>query len=590
MARHLALFSSLLVLSGCASLPALPRVPGDVPVGTRSQAGPVVARPRIDPQAVARTAPGSAQRGGAAAPAGAESFQSGPFNGLPRWGFDDEFAEKIARLRVFVSGSGEKRDLRVGGDAPRALRLYTLNLARTSAITFRDVMAQQAVPAALLDCEYRRTERTGAEAGDKDFKPEFIKMFFWQTGARQALSAQMLKPYQRRSDQIADVELANCPPDFASALTAGFGEAAWGSSMQAALQARDKDVQTNIALGLWNPVDYSNWSQNPKALPSAQERALAQEMDKVLRSTTPMTQAYYIALNQQLQPAMAKLAASGLAQAQAIPRGEAGRKAFEQWDAGVGHTVVKLAMRVHASGQPTNLFISVLGKYQALYTEQIADKGALDKAYLAQMLASIAKYKAELDATPAPTADSQRSSSVLVMRPRQSALYRMVNSGVKIAQEFARGRAEIERYLTTLDRDIKDTREAFWACYARRCPEGGVLFYKFSALLAELDRFQIARTAQEGAISRSFGGAQHGQVAMQLLGMDRKVNDNYVGACDGQYDRFLSPFVTWMSLDATTMRRRLEEALAGDDYLQVQQCRDRMEFIMRPRPEKSGLL
>lgn len=520
----------------------------------------------------------------------AAAFQPGPFSGPARWGFDDDFAGRIARLRVFITGSDEKRDVRVSGDAREALKLYTLHLQRSSTITFQDVMARQAVPAELLDCEYRRSERVASEKSDAPFKPEYIKVFFWQVGARKSLSAKMLSPYQNKSDQIADVELGTCPPDFASALTAGFGATGWVDRAQQAIQARDKFVQTQYALGQWNPVDYSGWADKPRLLSLEEQRGLAREMDQVLKRHKPMTQPYYVALNQQLQPAMAKLAASGIAQAQAIPKGEAGRKAFEQWDAGVGSAVVSLALRVQAAGQPTNLFVHVQGRYLAIYREQIADKGALEPAYLTQMLASIEKYKTEQANVQAPTAQTQRTYQVLVLRPPQTALYRMVNTGVKAIQQFAQGRAEIERYLTTLDADIRETRTSFWACYAKRCTEGGVLFYKLSVLLADFDRFQIARTAQEGAISRAYGDAQHGRTAMALLGMDRQVDEQYTSACAPQYDRFLAQFVKWMRLDPTAMRRELDAALASDDYLAVQQCRDQMSFILRPRAPSTGLL
>lgn len=107
------------------------------------------ARPGAEPRPASPVQTPMGQEQGRAAPTQA-AFQPGRYNGPPRWGFDETFAGKIARLRVFRSGSGV--DQRVGGDAMRSLSLYALNLQRLSTITFHDVMAQQAVPATLLDC------------------------------------------------------------------------------------------------------------------------------------------------------------------------------------------------------------------------------------------------------------------------------------------------------------------------------------------------------------------------------------------------------------------------------------------------------
>lgn len=525
----------------------------------------------------------------------AEDFQPGRYDGPARWGFDSAFAAQIARLRVFSNGS--ERALRVGGDPMQALGQYTLNLQRISTITFREMTTQQAVPGSMLDCEYKRDKPTTTEAATPEFRPEYIKVFFWQAGKRQALSAQMLKPFQSRSDQIVDAEMQACPADFASALTAGYGGLTWLETTQVALKARDEEVQENINTGVWHATDYTGWATAPKALSRAEDQALARELDEVLRGLEAQGKrltgkTYLTAINKQVEPALAKLAASGIAQARAIPKGQAGVQAFAAWDAGIGVTVVSLTMRVYRWGEPRNLFVSVLDTYMKAYGDQFADKGALDRQYYAQMLASIEKYKAEeADRSVAtPTFESQRTAGVWVMRPRQSALYRMVNAGVQVVSAYTRARAEIDNYLNNLEQAIPRAREAFWQCYERRCPEGGRLYLEFSSLLGEFDRFLITRTAWEGAIGRSYGNATHGTTFLRLMGMDREVNTNLAGACDPAYDRFLSQFVTWMSLDAAEMRRRLDQALAGDDYLRLQQCRDQLEFVLRPRAKKSGLL
>lgn len=601
---RLALSAALVGLLGLAGCPTLPVIPAtaDQP-SARDQ--PRAQRPVITAPARPRAQfPGNSTAQNPVPTQtrsdtgqSAQVFQAGRYEGPPRWGFDQDFAEKIARLRVFVSGSSEQRDMRVSGDTRQLLTMYPLSLARQSTITFRDVMAQQAVPATLLDCEYRRTQRTASEANDKDFKPEAIKIFYWQAGTRQALSAKMLQPYQNRSDQIADVERDSCPPDFASALTAGFGEAAWVEKAQLAVSGRQKTVRDNIETGIWNPVDYKDWASNAKSLSPAEDRALARELNQEIsrleaQGKVPNADDYYKTLNQKLQPAMAKLAASGVAKAQAISRGAAGRPAFEQWDAGIGHTVVSLAMRVHRWKQPGNLFIGVLGQYQILYAEQIGDKGSLEPQYMGKMLQSIAQYKISQAAnrTPDPSPEYQRSAGVMVMRPRQSALYRMTEKGVQLAQALGEGRAKIARYLNDTERDIIQTRQDFWACYAQRCPQGGVLYYKFSALLNDLDGFRIGNFAMEAMMNKAYGNAQVGPMFLDLFGANRKINDVYVGACDYQWDRFIGQFASLLTQNPTTMVQRLEEALAGDDYLKLQQCRDQMEFIMRPRSGQASLL
>lgn len=582
------LFTSLTLLSACSAT-QIQSVIQQAASGNRPGAA---APARVGPGMQPMNAPQrQGLQPGGRQPEPVEDFRPGRYSGPPRWGFDEPYADHLARLSAFSTGSSEKRDYSVSGDVRTILGAFRLTRQGSKNINFWDVHQQLQVPAPLLECEYRVPE---GQVQGRDAKRDFITMWFWQPGTRQALNNRMLKPYQEKSDQIADVEQERCPTDLASALSIGYGDS-WPTVAQKAVQARDAVVKRNLATGLWNPIDYSQWDKNPKALTPTEDRALVREIDQVLKSLEayekePSNTVYYTALHQKLQPAMAKLAASGLAQANKIAKGETGRKAFEQWDSGIGYAVMSLSMRLHRWKQPGPLFTKVLDRYRALYDQQFADKGALDRKYMTEMLASIAKYKAEQSDIAAPSVETSRQEGVWVMRPRQSLLYRSIDKGMRLAQEYTQARAKIKETLDTLEREIAGSRKAFWACYEKRCPEGGVLYYKFSAWLIELDRFMISREAWKGAISISSKSAQHGDTMAQLMGMDREVNQRYTGACDYQYDRFFGQFTNWLSLDVVTMKRRLDEALAGEDYLNVQRCRDSMEFIMRPRPANAGLM
>ena len=591
-ARHASMGLGALLLAGCVQTGPLlrPQDPG------------AHAPPRPTTQAPPRRTGNAPQPPNTSAAAGNQSVKPpptgqldlGPFQGPPRWGFDTQFAKKIARLNVFLEGNASTKDQRTGGDPRQALKLFTLNAQGKRNMTFHDVLAQQQVPGTLMECEYSRKTATERETRASDFRPEFIKIFFWQAGTRKGLTPKMVQPYQGQSDHIADMELGSCPENFAQALETGFGAAAF-TGTELALQERHASIQSDFAQGLRGKADYAGWDQQAKPLTPAQDRTLAQELDAALRELETRrserrlpAEHYYTTLNLKLEPAMAKLAGSGLAQARAIAVGEAGRKGFERWDAGVGFTVVSLAMRLHSFKQPGNLFTAVLGSYQQAYAKQMADKGALDRGYLKAMLASIEKYKEQEAAAAAAAPREVVTNTVWVMRPRQSALYRKINQGVTLVQAYGKAKADNERYLATLDQDIKSTRQAFWACYEKRCAEGGVLYHRFSALINARDRFDIQRTAFEGAIARSSNGRFDGMFS-QLMGMDKKVDTQFVGACDHLYDSFLARLTNLMANPAA-IAARVDEALNSESYLQVQQCRDRMEFILRPRGSPSGLL
>lgn len=584
---------TLLLLSACTTAQMQGTVQQAVNANRTSGAmAPARVGPGLQPMTVPqRKDPPPGPQSGGRQTEPVDEYRPGRYSGPPRWGFDEDYADSISQLGVFLTGTSEKRDYSVSGDVRTILGGFTLFRHGSKNISFWDIPQRLQVPASLLECEYRVP---GGRIQNRDAERDFVKMWFWQTGTRQALNNRMLKPYKEKSDHIADVEQEVCPVDLASALSVGFGDG-WPSVAQKALQSRDAVVKRNLATGLWNPIDYSQWDKNPKALTPAEERALAREIDQVLKSLEafekePSNTVYYTALHQKLQPAMAKLAASGLAQANKIAPGEAGRKAFEQWDFGIGYAVVSLSMRLHRWKQPGPLFTMVLDRYRTLYDQQFADKGALDRKYMAQMLASIAKYKVEQADTTAPSVETSRQERVWVMRPRQSLLYRSIDKGVRVVQEYTQARAKIKQALDNLEREIASSRNAFWACYEKRCADGGVLYYKFSASLIELDRFMITRTALKGAVGTAMKDKRHGETMAELMGLDREVNQRYTGACDYEYGRFFSQFTDWLSLDAVTMKRRLDEALGSEDYLNVQRCRDSMEFIMRPRPANAGLM
>ena len=132
------------------------------------------------------------------------------------------------------------------------------------------------------------------------------------------------------------------------------------------------------------------------------------------------------------------------------------------------------------------------------------------------------------------------------------------------------------RAIDKLDIDIREAREAFWQCYAKRCKEAGATFYAYSYALLAKDYHFFMASRDLPALLRP---------GMAALG-DENVDGGPIPECTSQ-QRALEAQIgpaerlrNTQPAQAAVMRR---DAMRGPAYLAYQACRDRMEYVLRPR-------
>lgn len=533
------------------------------------------------------------KQGGATAPTQGPPIktQLGKFEGQPRWGIDSSFTEQIGSLSIFFHGSTkDPTSIHISGDPKTDLQSYTLSSDEQTTSRLVDFKKNIEVEGHFRTCTYGRPINNIRESKIDNQKTEKIRIEFWAPGQREDLTPKMYDSSSLRGMNRADMEMDHCPKDAMLALDAAFGENGW-SAIKEAILARNRVTRENIETGLWYSKDYSDFKSNFTANSPEMDKQLAQRLDSNIKTLESYgdklpPNIFYKSLNTQLNSDMIELARSGLAQANKIRYGDAGRTDFEKWDARIGSTVMQIGLRMHnfrlAGFVSGPAFMNVWNEYIQIYRAQIADKGALDPTYRKNMLASLKKYKTASDAEPNSSPDYTQEKTIIFMRPRQSPLYETLYKGINLTQQLAQTRSEILKYIAKLDTSIKESREAFWMCYYARCPTGGVAYHKYSTLLMERDRFYMLREAWEGGINMRSEG-KHGNTFNTILGMNQAIDGGYTKGCENAYENFLIPFGKTFGKTPDEMRLLTDSALNSADYLELQQCRDLMEFIWRPR-------
>lgn len=142
----------------------------------------------------------------------------------------------------------------------------------------------------------------------------------------------------------ADVAAEKCPERFKDAIILGFGK----DALETFLRSRDEynakqDAQIKQA------GDYQAslvaWAKGAVLLPQETLRKKIADLDVALavlasKGRSPNEPDFHQAMKT-IDPLLLDVARSGMAQAQAIPKGEAGRKQFDAWDNGPAKAIMQ---------------------------------------------------------------------------------------------------------------------------------------------------------------------------------------------------------------------------------------------------------
>lgn len=509
----------------------------------------------------------------------AEATPGSAYEGPPRWGFHENTlrAAQWARSRDGLAqwklaDSLVKETSLSSGHKPSPGRPLWLKVQ-------------------VLHCTYMQPEGAMQKIQQK---PAMLQLRFWMPGNRLAVGYTYT---DSGGVGTSDTERDVCPADAVQALQAAYGEGVNAKIDEtfARYAQADKDAREEGQYG--DVPDWAAWEKAPVQVSAARERELVAVIEAALTELEGLgrrrvTESIFKkAMHGKISPALRELAASGLAQSQKISKGPSGWKEFAAWDDGIGFTVMSLLRRNQAIWPElfgtSPLAPKVYNRYVAIYREQIGKNGAMEPKYFQQIISSAEKLRNPVVRMPSPvTVEYQVTNRVVYLRPGQVVAYQTVDAAGAAFQAWTATRARWKAYVAELNAELRQTRQELWECYAKRCTRGGELFVRMSALLRDRDIFFIGKMALEGTVAHSSGRADFGRVATDLLGMGGEIDGGYTPGCEYAYESFLAPFVT---LHKTVLsnpangRAYVQEQLNGQAYLELQRCRDTMEFILRPR-------
>lgn len=562
-------------LAGCQTLEAPPKRDSQRVDATRRNDRPVQAKPpsssvgdRIRDAMTPDTMSGSPGR---------QSINGAPrlvdlsaFQGPPRW--------KPGPMVVSRWSGHSPQDPK---QEAALWRLAEQNLGQRDFFAFKSRLRSKGD---IVICKYRKAGLAASERANYTMDVQF-----WQAGRRTQLHPEMLVAIE--TDPLMDAEITTCPPTLGEAVEMVDPQTYWQQARALWKSEQERESKRRLG-GEYVPSNqYVSWKDNARQLSADQNRSLINKVKDGIdelehRNRSLSVEDAQVLIHQKITPHFTELAKSGFAEAQAIPTGLGGRSRFIAWDRGSGRAVMESSLRFRTIWRELwgthPLYFNVWETYIATYAEQLKDKGAFDPGFANALTTSLAVYKRDLANTPEPTPAYQRQNMVLVMRPRQSALYETLRSGSQLLGQLAATRGRTQRYLLELDQAIENTRNALWACHDRRCADGGKIFYQFSVLLLERDQFHVQKRAMEGMWDSASDG-KYGQFVMDLLGAGVSRNGGATPGCEAQFSRFLEQFRGKFTVAGLSALKSQDETWNSDKYLQYQQCRDMMEFIWRPR-------
>lgn len=136
---------------------------------------------------------------------------------------------------------------------------------------------------------------------------------------------------------------------------------------------------------------------------------------------------------------------------------------------------------------------------------------------------------------------------------------------------------DMVRLIEKVDADIRNSREAFWKCYASRCKQPGKTFYAYSFAMRNKDEFYFFLPAllTDPQLARG----------LSFLG-NGSIDGGPISNCEAPRIELESELATGVRRSAgnpVQSARAIQAVMKGQTYLAWQACRDRMEYILRPR-------
>lgn len=414
----------------------------------------------------------------------------------------------------------------------------------------------------------------------------------------------------------ADIAVAACPPSWGAAMSL-----IWGPNALSDLQALHKRREQREA------EREAAWVAQETG--KAQSQAQAWQAEAAAQA--PTTAAADLALAQQVQRDLDRLEANidelnsrpfdtmlrgetgdrilRLAQiahlkSKGLSANGAGRAAFDAWDNKLGGpaltAIVRIEKIIHArmnrrvrlseisSGDAGQREMESWGNvdlsrfYPAKTTlldfisQQLDGKQLVDANFLKKIASDLERERPSGDpGLPYYRYVPAERKPAWMMSPAEQE----AQQGSRVAEgaiNFVGEVGNMIRLIEKMNADVRIARQAFWKCYATRCKDAGKAFYAYSQALSNKDQWVIFRPLVIPGLLAP---------GMAMLG-DANVDGGNIQGCNTELqaiDQALAPAARSRQSDPVGAAQLVAATLKAPVYENWRACRDRMEYILRPR-------
>lgn len=415
-----------------------------------------------------------------------------------------------------------------------------------------------------------------------------------------------------------DIPVPACPATWGEAVALGWGPEAWGKAVaeQQVFEAGNEAYAATVAEKMSRGTPEKRaaaWQAGAASMLAAQDAdllALAGQIDAEIGSLESSLDALNSRpFNDKLVGAnglferINRLAMAAYAKSSALKPDPAGRARFDEWDERLGGpalTAIHRLQKIVYYRQNRRVRLSEALGGDAGQSE-MKSWGYVDFSPMAPAKSSLLEvYSRHLDGRPLIDPTFLRALTKDLERTRPSGdpgrpFYYHVPAEPKPtwlmtpAEEEAQGSkivgnlagaamsvGDMVRLIEKVDADIRNSRVAFWKCYATRCKQPGKTFYAYSIAMRNKDEFYFFLPAlMDPMLGRG----------MSFLG-NGSIDGGPITNCEAPRIQLESELATGVRQSAgnpVQSARAIQASMKGPAYITWQACRDRMEYILRPR-------
>lgn len=420
-----------------------------------------------------------------------------------------------------------------------------------------------------------------------------------------------------KSKLTADIAISQCPATWGDALTLVWGPTAMDDIKQTARDREKRNEELNAAWEEGEKKKYADlakvWKEAAAALPpttAAQDRALVKQIDSEISALEDNldglnSKPFDATLRGGLSDRIIRLAQVAYIKSNGLSADGPKRARFDAWDKELAGPAILAVKRIEkiiyyrinrrfklAEIPNANNAMAEMKSWSYIdwsnlwpgnsvliefMTQQLAGKQLVSADFLKKVALDLQRNRPSGDpGRPFYRFTPVEGKTWVMTGPQQEAEEQSGSNVTSGLINVAGGVGDMVRLIEKLDADVRNARQAFWQCYATQCKESGKAFYAYSHAMKAKDDWLFAMPIVSPQLMSP---------GMAMLG-DSNVDGGPIEGCKAEkaaLDRELGPAAKLRQSNPIRAATMVTEVMTGPKSDAWQVCRDRMEYIFRPR-------